>query len=447
MKTAMNTPWLALPLRLVFSLLLLAMGLAAPAPAPALAQGTVEVYATGFVHPIGVAVDSEGQVWVAEQGTGTDDARVLVVTTDREVYPFLEGMRSEPNPEAPEGLAHLRFVGGELWVAQGLGTAVPEGYLLREDPAGYAPGGPPRGPADVDASYDVGAFALGEGFAGTNLYNLTVGPDGDLFLVDAGANALFRRDADTGALSVFATFPPAGGSEAVPTGIVFAGDRFYVSGLSGVPYAPGRARVYAVDAATGDVSVFRDGLTMLTDIAVDPRDGRLVVSQILDPTGGFRPGTGGVFKLYEGGGVDTLAYGLTYVTGIAFADDGTLYVASGFPRPNGELLRITSPPVASDPEAPDAPADFALLGMYPNPSTTHTTIGYRLARPAPTVLAVYDLLGRSVATLVDEARPAGPGTATWDGRGEDGRRVGAGLYLVRLQVGAQVQSRKVTLLR
>jgi hypothetical protein len=63
------------------------------------------------------------------------------------------------------------------------------------------------------------------------------------------------------------------------------------------------------------------------------------------------------------------------------------------------------------------------------------------------VLAVYSVDGRHVRTLV--AREAGPGPVevVWDGRDDDGRLVGSGLYFVKLAAGDEVRLGKVAVLR
>ena len=76
---------------------------------------------------------------------------------------------------------------------------------------------------------------------------LTVGPDNDLFVVDASANAIARWNRSNGSLSSFTTFPPIGQSEAVPTGIVYTGSNFYVGTLTGLPVPIGAAKIYNVD--------------------------------------------------------------------------------------------------------------------------------------------------------------------------------------------------------
>jgi len=62
-------------------------------------------------------------------------------------------------------------------------------------------------------------------------------------------------------------------------------------------------------------------------------------------------------------------------------------------------------------------------------------------------LSIYDVEGRLVATLVREAKPAGEYKSTWDGRNAAGTAVASGVYLVSLDVGGQVQTRKIALLK
>lgn len=102
--------------------------------------------------------------------------------------------------------------------------------------------------------------------------------------------------------------------------------------------------------------------------------------------------------------------------------------------------------VATEPGA--TPSGMGTLHpAYPNPAAAGTTLSYTLEQPAHVTLAVHDLLGREVARLVDAARPVGISTLAWDGRGASGRHLGAGVYVVRLHVEGETQSRKVLLLR
>jgi hypothetical protein len=82
---------------------------------------------------------------------------------------------------------------------------------------------------------------------------------------------------------------------------------------------------------------------------------------------------------------------------------------------------------------PLAPASFALAAPTPNPSRRGgTTLAFALPSAAVTRLALYDVRGRLVRTLVDGPRPAGPAFVDWDGRDESGRAATAGIYFARL---------------
>ena len=61
-------------------------------------------------------------------------------------------------------------------------------------------------------------------------------------------------------------------------------------------------------------------------------------------------------------------------------------------------------------------------------------------------LAVYNLAGQKVITLVDGLREAGSYTLTWDGRDESGTPLGNGVYLYLLRAGDREQARKLLVL-
>ena len=104
------------------------------------------------------------------------------------------------------------------------------------------------------------------------------------------------------------------------------------------------------------------------------------------------------------------------------------------------------------------PNKFLLSQNYPNPFNPTTTIGFSI--PAQSVIArspfidattkqsqhvtlkVYDILGREVATLVNEQKPAGNYEVTFDAS-----ELSSGVYFYKLQAGSFVQTKKMILLR
>jgi len=90
---------------------------------------------------------------------------------------------------------------------------------------------------------------------------------------------------------------------------------------------------------------------------------------------------------------------------------------------------------------------FSLAQNYPNPFNSATAIRFSLAQKEMVTLVVYNLAGQEVATLVDGSRESGIYTLSWDGRDDAGRALASGIYLYRLQVGQQMETRKLLLLR
>ena len=93
------------------------------------------------------------------------------------------------------------------------------------------------------------------------------------------------------------------------------------------------------------------------------------------------------------------------------------------------------------------PVSMQLFQNYPNPFNPVTNIRYRLAQGGPVHLAIYNLLGQRVRTLVNLRQSPGEYTVRWDGRNEAGRPVSSGLYFYRLQTGDKQLMRKMLLVR
>lgn len=85
---------------------------------------------------------------------------------------------------------------------------------------------------------------------------------------------------------------------------------------------------------------------------------------------------------------------------------------------------------------------YALLQNYPNPFNPATNISYSIPEGSHVKLKVYDITGREVATLVNEAQPSGRYTVTFDAS-----HLSSGIYIYRLQAGSFVKAGKVTLLK
>lgn len=102
------------------------------------------------------------------------------------------------------------------------------------------------------------------------------------------------------------------------------------------------------------------------------------------------------------------------------------------------VLATPCEPVANE-EGSAAPQELQ-LESYPNPAAESFTVRYALPEAGPVRLAVYDLLGREVTVLDDSVRPVSWHEARIGG-------LAAGVYLVRMEVGQEVRTQRVTVLR
>jgi uncharacterized protein (DUF1501 family) len=105
-------------------------------------------------------------------------------------------------------------------------------------------------------------------------------------------------------------------------------------------------------------------------------------------------------------------------------------------------------PLIANPASPVAvergalPASFTLDQNYPNPFNPQTTITFTLNRPEAVHLAVFDIQGRRLQSLLDGTLPAGPHRASFDAG-----HLPSGTYLYRLETAGGAQSRQMTLVR
>lgn len=147
--------------------------------------------------------------------------------------------------------------------------------------------------------------------------------------------------------------------------------------------------------------------------------------------------TGEIWKLmYQGGTVTEDSLLLSAGTSVlSFGTDqrGELYVLGN----NGNIYRFNrSSVVGVGEEGSTAPKTFELDQNYPNPFNPSTTITFRVPTAAFAQLRVYDVLGRSVAMLLDSHIEAGAHQVVWDASG-----FSSGVYLYRLTTQEFTQTR------
>jgi len=93
------------------------------------------------------------------------------------------------------------------------------------------------------------------------------------------------------------------------------------------------------------------------------------------------------------------------------------------------------------------PTKFDLAQNYPNPFNPRTTIRFDLPQRTHATLAIYNVLGQTVTTLVDEDLAADYYVVEWDGTADGGHQVASGIYFYRLTNGDQVMTKKMMFLK
>lgn len=99
-------------------------------------------------------------------------------------------------------------------------------------------------------------------------------------------------------------------------------------------------------------------------------------------------------------------------------------------------------PVSVNGKPSSLPEKFELEQNYPNPFNPSTNFEFRIAEFGFVSLKVYDLLGREVATLVNEIKQAGTHNVKWDAS-----KIASGVYFYKLTAGGFVETKKMVLMR
>lgn len=308
----------------------------------------VQTLVQGLLSPIGMDLDASKRVWIGEAGTGSGNtSRVSMVGPNGQIIPVITGFPSAVIQGSVEGVSHILFADGVLYILH------VNGRLYRANVSGFQMGNPPIDGPSLP-SEDIGAFVIAQTNAGvvtdnpgkeSHAYHAAVGPNGDLFMADAGANVIIRRAKSNGALSILANIPgfanptPVGPPfiQSVPTGIHFDGQNLLVSLLTGFPFVAGRASVMRVNPANGQVSTFQTGFNPLTFIGFD------VLPVVLEYGAfgqtGWVANSGRLVRVNTPG-TTVIAQGLNRPTAFKVIDAKNYYVIS---LGDSALLRITAP--------------------------------------------------------------------------------------------------------
>jgi hypothetical protein len=106
------------------------------------------------------------------------------------------------------------------------------------------------------------------------------------------------------------------------------------------------------------------------------------------------------------------------------------------------LLEVETEVLGTETEQATVITKNRLYRNYPNPFNPSTTIKFDLSKASVVTLKIYNVLGEEVTTLVSDRLSAGSYSYEWNAS-----ILASGVYLVRLQAGNYVETRKMVLMR
>jgi hypothetical protein len=329
--------------------------------AGAAAAPTVSVVMSGLDNPRGLDFGPEGALYVAEAGRGGAGPCAMLrgiphcYGTTGAVTRLWRGHQDRYATGLP---SYVNSVTGEAAGPHDISLLGRSAYLT----VGFGGEGNPRSifpgvgqqfgrlvhvPASGKwrATDDVMAYEErvnpDGGLVDSNPYGLLAEP-GSRVVAEAGGNTLLRV-ASNGTISTIATFPSRAhgrSTDSVPTAVAVGPDgAYYVSELTGVPFAAGAARIYRVVPGQAPEVVY-SGFTTVIDLAFGPDGSLYVLEHSTGPVFFALPGR--LVRIAPGGAQSTVIDGLTRPGSVTVGPDGALYVSNRSTSVGGgEVLRIT----------------------------------------------------------------------------------------------------------
>lgn len=323
----------------------------------------VSVFATGFSNPRGLKWGPDGNLYVAEGGTGGNTSTVgQCQQVPSPIGPWLGGFSARISKVSPDGtrstlvrglpsaqaqvgdilgVADVAFIGDQLYALLA-GSGCSHGHLNgRNSVIRVGSDGSWTRVADLStflALHPVKNPDPADFEPDGTWYNL-IPVDGNLYAVEPNhgeVDAITPEGIVTRLIDLSETQ-----GHVVPTSIARVKNGFYISNLNTFPINPGSSARYTI-SNLGGVTKIQSGLTTVVSIVVNGND-TYFLELSTDP--GFpAPGKGEVVRL-RGSTFKTIADGLTLPTGMTLGPDGALYVSNigAGPSGAGQIVKITLP--------------------------------------------------------------------------------------------------------
>jgi flagellar hook assembly protein FlgD len=203
--------------------------------------------------------------------------------------------------------------------------------------------------------------------------------------------------------------------------------------------------VYVSKRNDVDIKVTLNGqaLTSAADVTVTNTDGDTMAVFLTDTTGAAQVAVGewAIISDTPAGTVDEQ----NPFTFDAALEDGFSQVTVAVTSDTSVILDIIVD--AIDGDLGNLPKTYALQQNFPNPFNPVTTIKYQLPKASDVLLKIYNILGQSVITLINERQEAGYKSIIWNGLNESGMKVSTGIYFYVMEAGNFRSIKKMMLLK
>jgi len=325
---------------------------------------TVTTIASGLNGPRELKFGPDGELYVAEAGTGGPNGGYACQQVPAPVGPYHGGLTATVSRIAPDG-THTVVVSGLPSAQSSLPSGDTDGasdvaflgdnlYVLVA--GGGCSHGNPGTPAGIvranvrkgtwDYVVNLSEFIMEhpaahpepDDFEPDGTFFSMIVHNGHFYAVEPNHGQIIRVNPG-GHAEVFLDLSASQG-HVVPTVIAFHEGFFYVGILDTFPITPGSARIYKISESGEIVSVIT-GLTTVTGLTFDT-SGRMYALELSAAPGFPTPGAGKLVRVNSSNQLEDIVTGLVVPTGLTTGPDGALYLSDfgAAPAGLGRILRV-----------------------------------------------------------------------------------------------------------